>query len=224
MGIKENIARLEAEILSECERIGRGRDEIVIVSASKYADADGIKQAYDTGLRDFGENRIQDALQKIEILPKDIVWHFIGHLQSNKVNKAVGVFDIIHSVDSHELAMKIDEVAKKMCIVQKIMLEVNMSGEESKFGLPPELVESFAEKIIGLKNIELLGLMTMAPLTDDEKILRSVFRGLRELRDSVNSKNNTRLRFLSMGMTNDWRIALEEGATHLRIGSAIFMG
>jgi len=222
MSIKNNIDRLRSEIAEVCARIGRNPAEIIVVAASKYVGADGVIEAREAGLENFGENRVQDALDKIEACPDDLHWHFIGHLQRNKVTKVVGVFENIHSVDSDRLAMKIDQIAREYGIIQNIMIEVNLSDEESKFGLETEEVSKLAERILALDNIRLTGFMTMAPFVDDEEIIRNVFRGLRRLRDDLQSRFGTEIPFLSMGMTNDWRIAIEEGATHLRIGSAIF--
>jgi len=224
MSIKENIERLRDEITDECARAGRNVSEITVVAASKYADAGGIREAYDAGLRDFGENRVQEALAKMESLPADINWHFIGHLQRNKATKVVGEFDIIHSVDSLRLAEKINQVGRDRELIQRVMLEINISGEESKFGLDSRNAEELAAGVSAMPNIELTGLMTIAPFTTDETVIRAVFRGLRELRDKLSGKLGKPLPNLSMGMTNDWRIAIAEGATHLRIGSAIFIG
>jgi len=224
MSIKENIERLRDEITDECARAGRNVSEITVVAASKYADAGGIREAYNAGLRDFGENRVQEALAKMESLPADINWHFIGHLQRNKATKVVGEFDIIHSVDSLRLAEKINQVARDRELIQRVMLEINISGEESKFGLDSRNAEELAAGVSAMPNIELTGLMTIAPFTTDETVIRAVFRGLRELRDKLSGKLGKPLPNLSMGMTNDWRIAIAEGATHLRIGSAIFIG
>jgi len=148
----------------------------------------------------------------------------IGHLQKNKDTKVVGRFELIHSVDSVKLAEHIDRVAGERKIVQKIMIEVNTAGEESKFGLAPAELGDVVGSIVPMENIELVGFMTMAPFTDDEGIIRDAFGGLRRLRDRMERTFERRFPFLSMGMTNDWRIAIEEGATHLRIGSAIFRG
>jgi len=222
MTIIENVKNLREEIADVCSRAGRNESDITIVAASKYVGAEGILEAHEAGIQHFGENRVQDALDKIEKCPDSITWHFIGHLQRNKVTKVVGNFEFIHSVDSFRLAEKIQQVAEDNNIVQKIMLEVNISGEYSKFGLESDVVMKLVEEVISQKNLRLTGLMTMAPFTDDETQVRPVFRGLRRLRDDIEIRFDKKLPNLSMGMTNDWRIAIEEGATHLRIGSAIF--
>ncbi len=224
MSIEENVESLFDEIAEACGRAGRNVDDVTLVAASKYVDAEGVQKAFEAGIGYFGENRVQDALEKIERCSDDIIWHFIGHLQRNKVTKVIGNFELIHSVDSERLAKKIQQVAEDNGVVQMIMLEVNISGEESKYGLESDTVFKLVEKIIGFENAQLTGLMTMAPFVDDEKIIRPVFRGLRRLRDEIEERFDVELPNLSMGMTNDWRIAIEEGATHLRIGSAIFKG
>ncbi len=222
MTIIENVKNLREEIADVCSRAGRNESDITIVAASKYVGAEGILEAHEAGIRHFGENRVQDALDKIEKCPDGITWHFIGHLQRNKVTKVVGNFEFIHSVDSFRLAEKIQQVAEDNDIVQKIMLEVNISGEDSKFGLESDVVMKLVDEVISQSNVELTGLMTMAPFTDDEAQIRPVFRGLRRLRDDIEIRFDKKLPNLSMGMTNDWRVAIEEGATHLRVGSAIF--
>jgi len=222
MTIIDNVKKLREEIASVCSRAGRDESEITVVAASKYVGAEGILEAHEAGIKHFGENRVQDALDKIEKCPDGITWHFIGHLQRNKVTKVVGNFEFIHSVDSFRLAEKIQQVAEDNDIVQKIMLEVNISGEDSKFGLESDVVMKLVEEVISQNNLHLTGLMTMAPFTDDEAQIRPVFRGLRRLRDDIETRFDKKLPNLSMGMTNDWQIAIEESATHLRIGSAIF--
>ena len=222
MTIYDNVKKVLNEIDLTCAKVGRDPDEITLVAASKYTDSGGIREAYDAGLRHFGENRVLDALVKIESLPSDIHWHMIGHLQKNKVARVVGTFEIIHSVDSLKLAQRIDRIAAERGIVQKIMLEVNTSGEESKFGFTRTNLDVTIAPIISMDNIGLSGFMTMAPFTDDDGVVRSAFAELRRIRDRAEETFGQRFPYLSMGMTNDWRIAVEEGATHLRIGSAIF--
>ncbi|MCK5832995.1 YggS family pyridoxal phosphate-dependent enzyme [bacterium] len=224
MTIKSNIEKLGKKIAAQCANCGRNPEEITLIAASKYVDAGGVEEAYSAGLRHFGENKVKDALIKIEALPKDIIWHMFGHLQSNKVTKTVGAFDLIHSIDSLELAERIDRVASERNILQKILIEVNVSAEESKFGFDAIKASSNISRILQLENISLQGFMTMAPFTDDEHSIRNAFQKLKQLRDNISSKMGNELPILSMGMTNDWNIAIEEGATHLRIGSAIFKG
>lgn len=200
--------------LSILEKVGR--QDITVIAVSKQRSIEEIKIAYDLGCRDFGENRIPEALEKMAVLPQDINWHFIGALQKNKVNKAIGHFTLIHSVDTPELAEKIAKSSEAANLTTSILLQVNTSGEASKQGLNPEAWRPHLESLFSLKNIEIKGLMTMAPLTEDTAIIRKTFHSLREFRDEL------KLPLLSMGMSHDYEIALEEGANLLRIGTAIF--
>ena len=224
MSIIENVKKLQEDISRVCDEEGRDRGEITLVAASKYVGADGIREAYDAGIRHFGENRVGDALEKMESLPEDITWHMIGHLQRNKVTKVIGNFAMIQSVDSPRLARKIEGVAGRRDLVQDILMEVNVSGEESKYGLEPDAALSLLEKIVEMPHLNLRGLMTMAPLTEDMELVSRVFGDLARLRDEMEERLGRELPYLSMGMTNDWPVAIARGATHLRIGSAIFKG
>ena len=190
---------------------------VLLVVVSKGQSYEDILQCYNAGARDFGENRLEEFLIKKEALPKDIRWHMIGSIQSKKVPKVVGQFELIHSVDSLELAQKIDSKG----VPTKILLEANTSGEASKHGLTPEEWIGCYDQIKILKNVSVEGLMTMAPFTDDEEVVRSCFKNLRKLREVLSSKGKP-LPHLSMGMSHDWEIALQEGATILRIGTSIF--
>ena len=220
--IAENIAVLRQKIEETCKRSGRKSEDVKLIAVSKYFGVDSIVEAKNCGLTDFGENRAQELTLKYEKLGDEVVWHFIGTLQKNKVKYAVKAARLIHSVDSLELVEEINQRAEKLYKVQNILLEVKTSEEETKSGLETEneilsLVKSCSE----LKNINLKGLMTMAPLTDDAKIIRKSFADLRILKDKINN-NGYSLTELSMGMTSDFEIAIEEGATMIRIGSAIF--
>jgi len=200
--------------------------EARIIAVVKYVASEKVIEAYNAGIRDFGENKVQDAeIQRAE-LPREVeensIWHFIGHLQTNKVKKVVGKYDYIHSVDSPKLAKVISECASVQNIVQKVLVQVNIAGEESKFGTTPEEIESSFAEISKLDSISIVGLMTMAPFTINPEEQRSVFIRLRELRDRLKEKFNVQLDELSMGMSNDYRIAVEEGATMLRIGRLLF--
>ena len=198
-----------------------------IIAVTKYVTVDKVVEAYAAGVRDFGENKVQDAESKRAGLPEEIeknsTWHFLGHLQTNKVKKVVGVFDYIHSVDSLKLAKAISECAASQNIVQKMFIQVNIAKEESKSGFSPEEVEENFSEISKLDSINIVGLMTMAPFTSDFEEQRLVFRGLRELRNLLQEKFNVQLGELSMGMSNDYKIAVEEGATMVRIGQALFI-
>lgn len=195
-----------AKAALEC---GRSPENILLLAVSKGCSLEEILAAYKDGCRDFGESRVQEALEKIENAPKDINWHLIGSLQTNKVKKAIGKFKLIHSVDSYELAEKISNASIKI----PILLQVNTSGESTKHGLSPQ---ENLEKFFRLPGVSVEGLMTMAPFVENEAVIRDCFVKLRNLRDQYGLKH------LSMGMSHDWRIAIEEGATILRIGTNIF--
>ncbi len=220
MGYSAVRARID-EIARKCRR---SPEEIQLVTVSKKQSILAIQKAYEEGCRDFGESRIQEGLEKIAQLPKDIKWHFIGTLQRNKVNLAVTHFQLIHSVDSMELLRKISLSCEKLGKTTDLLLQVNCSGETSKHGLTPDEWKSVITEAANIPFIRIMGLMTMAPLTDDEKVIRNCFRTLRLLRDEfrTSSSNLSQCKELSMGMSHDYPFAIEEGATLLRIGSAIF--
>lgn len=221
--IADNLALIREKIAFRCEISGRSEEEVKLIAVSKYFGTDTIEEAISAGLNDFGENKAQELNLKFEKLGDKVTWHFIGTLQKNKVKYAVKSAEFIHSVDSLELADEINARAGKLNKVQKILLEVNTSAEESKSGLIKNVdVHILAEHCLNSENLKLIGLMTMAPYTEDEKAIRNSFRSLRKMKEDLNKKGFIQLTELSMGMTNDYEIALEEGATMLRIGSAIF--
>jgi len=220
--IAENITHLRERITAKCAEFRKNPKEFRLIAVSKFFGVDAINEANSLGITDFGENKAQELRDKYEILGEKVTWHFIGTLQRNKVKYAVKAASFIHSVDSLMLADEIDNQAKKLNKVQKILLEVKTSFENSKSGLNSNTeVLKLARHCSTLSNIKLIGLMTMAPFTDDERIIRQSFVDLRKLKDEIN-QNGFDLSELSMGMTNDYEIAIEEGATMLRIGSAIF--
>ena len=220
--IEENIKHLRERITAKCAECKRNPQEIKLVAVSKFFGLDAINEANRLGITDFGENKAQELRDKYEILGDKITWHFIGTLQRNKVKYAVKAATYIHSVDSATLADEINNQAQKLNKVQKILLEVKTSSEESKSGLTTESeLLNLVKHCSTLQNVEVVGLMTMAAFTDDVEIIRKSFVELRNLRDRIN-QNGFDLKELSMGMTNDYEIAIEEGATMLRIGSAIF--
>jgi len=220
--IAENLAVLRQKIEETCRKSGRNPAEIKLIAVSKYFGVDAINEAKNCGLTDFGENRAQELILKYEKLGNGVTWHFIGTLQTNKVRYVVNSAGLIHSVDSPELVEEINKRAEKIGKIQKILLEVKTSREETKSGLETETeILSLVKRCSELLNIELKGFMTMAPLTDDTNIIRKSFRDLRNLKDRINNKGFN-LTELSMGMTSDFEIAIEEGATMIRIGSAIF--
>ena len=221
----ENYQRLVDEVKTIAQKCQRNPDEIKIVAVSKQQPLDAILNVYRSGCLDFAENRVDEALVKILEAPKEIRWHFIGTLQKNKVSKVIGHYQLIHSVDSIELAKKISMSSEALNLKTNILLQVNTSGELSKHGFSIDSCLANIEELLGLNGIKIQGLMTMAPFVEDEKIIRSCFSKLRELRDEINQKvdQSQKLVHLSMGMTNDYPLAIAEGATLLRIGSKIFL-
>lgn len=216
---------------SIADNIKNIRDELSgyegrIIAVSKYVESQDMIDAYNAGLKDFAESKAQDALAKIETLPdemkKDCVWHFIGHLQTNKVKKVVGNFEYIHSVDSLKLAGVINDLAKEKGLTQKVLLQVNIAGEDTKFGFSSEELFKVFPEISRLENISVEGLMVMAPYSGDEAFLASVFLGVRGLKEKLECTFGVSLKELSMGMSNDYFIAAKEGATMVRIGTKIF--
>lgn len=222
MSVIENYNRILDEIHEVASSCGRSPEDITLIAVSKTFDESVVQGAIDAGIRVFGENKVQEARSKIPRLKGDFVFHMIGHLQSNKARDAVRLFDMIHSIDSIGTAAKVDSEAGAAGKKQKVLIQVNASGEESKSGVEPVLAIELARQIVGLKNLYLRGLMTMAPFTDDIEVIRSSFRKTRETLELVNKELGLELRELSMGMSSDYRIAVEEGATLVRVGTAIF--
>ncbi|MBN2435345.1 MAG: YggS family pyridoxal phosphate-dependent enzyme [Spirochaetes bacterium] len=222
MYIIENYNRIRSHIDTIAVSCGRDPNTITLLPVSKTFPAKTVQDSIDAGLKLFGENKIQEASSKMELLQGDFSFHLIGHLQSNKAKHAVKLFDLIHSVDKLSTAKKIAREAIKIGKTQKILVQVNTSGEESKFGCTPgEALEIFTG-LKGAEGLDVQGLMTIGPLTDDLEKIRASFIMLRKLRDSLQDTLSMRLPHLSMGMSGDYKIAIEEGATILRIGSAIF--
>lgn len=222
--ISENIQSVEERIRAACARAGRSRDEVTLVCVTKTMPVEDLRQAYDAGQRSFGENRVQEINDKFPQLPSDIQWHMIGHLQRNKVKYLMDKAVMIHSVDSAALAQTISKEAVKAGRIMDILLEVNAAEEESKFGLTCADVLPLIREIAPLPGIHICGLMTVAPFTDDPETNRVFFRKLRDLSVDIGreSIDNVSMHILSMGMTGDFEVAIEEGATHIRVGTAIF--
>ena len=222
--LKDALIEVENNILDACEKSGRNPEEVTLIAVSKTKPVEMLQEVYNEGIRDFGENYVQELADKIEIMPKDIRWHMIGHLQRNKVKYLVGKVACIHSVDSLRLAEVINERSIKLGVVTEIMAEVNIAGEESKFGFTRDEVFDFAEKVSTMEGVKLVGLMTSAPYVNDPEENRQYFREMKSLSVDINEKNinNINITELSMGMTNDYIVAVEEGATHVRVGTAIF--
>ena len=222
--LRDNLQEVEERIRAACQRAGRDRSEVTLVAVSKTKPVETLQEAYDQGVRVFGENKVQEIREKYEALPKDIEWHMIGHLQTNKVKYIVDKVRLIHSVDSLRLAEVIEKEAEKQNRIMDILLEVNVAEEESKFGLKTEEVLPLAEKIAELSHIRLRGLMTIAPFVENPEKNRTIFADLHKLYVDIKEKNidNGTVSILSMGMTNDYEVAVEEGATMVRVGTGIF--
>ncbi|HSA05895.1 MAG TPA: YggS family pyridoxal phosphate-dependent enzyme [Candidatus Gastranaerophilales bacterium] len=215
MGIKENYSGIQ-------DKIPGAR----IIAVSKYVNSEKIIEAYQAGIKDFGENKIQDAEKKRAELPeeinKNINWHFLGHLQTNKVKKVAGNYEYIHSVDSFKLAESLSKEASSKGIKQKILLQVNIAEEKTKYGFKINEIKEIFKEILNLESLEIIGLMTMAPFTKDRGLQKSVFKGLKDLRNYLETEYKVNIPELSMGMSNDYTTACEEGSTMVRIGQAIF--
>jgi len=216
--IKENIEKVKERINASCARINIDPDKISIVCVTKGQPVEKISEIISLGYKEIGENRVQEAIGKHKQIP-GARWHMIGHLQSNKVKEAIKIFDLIHSVDSLDLAKEINKQAIKIGKIQDILLEVKTSEEETKFGIAPEELGDISAEICKLSNVNVKGLMTIAPLTDNAQEARKYFSLLRQLRDRFNLQWS-----LSMGMSDDFQIAIEEGANIIRLGRAIFKG
>lgn len=222
--LKDNLSLVIERIEKAAKKAGRDPKDIQLIAVSKTKPADMISTIYDLGIRDFGENKVQEITAKSQILPDDIKWHMIGHLQRNKVKAVLPKVSLIHSVDSIRLAKAISDEAVKLQITANILLEVNIANEDTKYGFTAKETEEYFEEIAALPNICIRGLMTSAPFVDNPEDNREYFRQLKKLCVDLKDKNidNTSMDFLSMGMTNDFEVAIEEGATHVRVGTAIF--
>ena len=222
--VQEQLEEVRQNIRNACERSGRKVEDVTLIAVSKTKPVPMLQEAYDAGARDFGENKVQEILEKEPQLPSDIRWHMIGHLQRNKVKYIVGNVTMIHSVDSLRLAEEISKESVKKDVCTEILIEVNVAGEENKFGFTPENVFPELEKMAALPNIKIRGLMTSAPFVENPEENRKYFRQLKQLSVDINAKNidNIYMDTLSMGMTNDYVVAVEEGATMVRVGTAIF--
>ena len=222
--LKENFQSVEARIQAACNRAGRSRKEVTLIAVSKTKPVEMLQTIYDAGSRDFGENKVQEMCDKIEQLPTDIRWHMIGHLQTNKVKYIVGRVSLIHSVDSLHLAQEIEKQAAKLDVIVPILIEVNIAEEESKFGIHKEETISLVREVAALPHIRIQGLMTIAPYVENPEDNRTYFRGIKQLSVDIARENidNVSMDCLSMGMTGDYEVAIEEGATMVRVGTGIF--
>ena len=222
--LKDQLQEVEKRIQAACDRAGRKREEVTLIAVSKTKPVETLQEAYDLGVRIFGENKVQELTAKNEAHPKDIHWHMIGHLQTNKVKYIIDKAELIHSVDSLKLAETIEKEAAKHDLIADILVEVNVAEEESKFGMKMEEVIPFVEKVSAFPHVRVRGLMTIAPFVEDPEENRSIFADLHKLYIDIKKKNhdNDTVSVLSMGMTNDYEVAIEEGATMVRVGTGIF--
>ena len=220
--LAENLAAVQSRIANAVEKSGRSAHEVRLVAVSKTYPAEAIRELFETGQQAFGESRMQEALPKVEALPPGIEWHFIGHLQTNKIRKVVGQFALFHGVDNENLALQMNRIAGELSVTANVLLEVNVSGEESKFGFAPENLPAALENLAPLPFLRIRGLMTMAPYSDNPEEARPYFAKLRDVRDRLATATGLPLSELSMGMSGDFEQGIAEGATIVRVGSAIF--
>jgi len=224
-GIQENVERVRERMAAACRRCGRVPDSVKLLAISKTFPPERIRAAYEAGLRDFGENRVQEAQAKLPALSDlSITWHLVGHLQTNKARTARELFQWVHSLDSLRLAQKLDQVGLSTAGRLPVLLEVNLGGEESKSGVAESEIAPLAEQVSGLQTLEVRGLMVIPPWFADPEQARPYFRRLRELGREIAAKKipHISMRDLSMGMSHDFEVAIEEGATIIRVGTAIF--
>lgn len=222
--LKENLINVENNIMKACEKAGRNRSEVTLIAVSKTKPVEMLQEVYDEGIRYFGENKVQEMCDKMEVMPKDINWNMIGHLQTNKVKYIVGKTSLIHSVDSLKLAEEIQKQAIKNNVVVDILVEVNIANEETKFGISKEETIQMVKDIAKLDHIRIKGLMTIAPFVENPEDNRLYFREIKQLSVDINNQNidNVCMDILSMGMTGDYMVAIEEGSTMVRVGTGIF--
>lgn len=222
--LKENLVNVQKNISEACKKAGRDESEVTLIAVSKTKPVEMLQEIYDTGIRTFGENKVQEMMDKEAVMPKDIQWHMIGHLQRNKVKYLMGKAALIHSVDSMRLAEEISAQSVKHQVETDILVEVNIAEEESKFGINKEEAIQLVTDISKLPNIRIKGLMTIAPFVDDPEDNRKYFKQIKQLSVDIKNKNidNVSMGILSMGMTGDYMVAIEEGATMVRVGTGIF--
>jgi hypothetical protein len=220
--IADRLRKIQGEIAVAAERCGRQAKDVTLIAISKTHPAEAIREAWDEGQRIFGESRVQEALAKIPDLPQAIQWHFIGHIQSNKIRKALPHFVLFHGIDSADCALAMDRIACEMGLRARILLEVNVAGEATKFGFDREALKQNMDSLLALRSVDIEGLMAIPPAVEKPEDARKYFVSLRELRDELVSTTGTSLPALSMGMSDDFSVAIEEGATLVRVGTSIF--
>ena len=224
MSIEQNLSEIRQNIENACKRAGRDPSDVLVLAVTKTIDADRINEAVSLGITDIGENRVQELMAKYDLVDKSVRWHLIGHLQTNKVKYIADKVCMIHSVESYELAKEIDKRCKKIDKVMDVLIEVNVSGEETKSGISPKETESFVREISRFENIRVKGLMTMAPFEAKNDELHQIFSDLYKISVDISSKklDNVSMEYLSMGMTGDYEVAVEENSTIVRIGTGLF--
>ena len=222
--LKENLIHVQENIAQACKNAGRKREEVTLVAVSKTKPVSMLQEIYNCGVRDFGENKVQEICDKREEMPKDMKWHMIGHLQRNQVNYIIGDVALIHSVDTYRLAEEINIQAKKIKRIVPVLIQVNIAGEATKFGISREETLQLVTEISKLDSLRIKGLMTIAPFVENPEENRAYFREIKELSVDIAAKNidNVSMDILSMGMTGDYMVAIEEGATIVRVGTGIF--
>lgn len=220
--IAANLKRVQSRIAAATGKAGRAAGDVQLIAVSKKQDAEKVRGAFDAGQPIFGESRVQEARAKIPLLPSAVRWHFIGHLQKNKIRHALALFEMFHSIDSLALAQDVQRIAEEEGVRPRVLLEVNVAGEGSKFGFSPAKLKEEMEALLQLGRLEIEGLMTIPPFAPEAEASRPFFVELRELRDELERAFALRLPQLSMGMSGDYEVAIEEGATFVRVGTAIF--
>ena len=222
--LKENLTKVEENIQKACDKAGRKRSEVTLIAVSKTKPVEMLQEIYNEGIREFGENKVQEMCEKMELMPQDIKWNMIGHLQTNKVKYIIGKTSLIHSVDSLKLAEEIQKQAVKHDVTADILVEVNIANEESKFGISKDETIQMIRDIAKLDHLKIKGLMTIAPFVENPEDNRLYFREIKQLSVDINNQNidNVSMDVLSMGMTGDYMVAIEEGATMVRVGTGIF--
>ena len=220
----ENLKSVEERIEAACDRAGRNREDVTLIAVSKTMPIEDLQVIYDAGIRQFGENKVQELTGKIETMPSDINWHMIGHLQRNKVKYIAGKVKMIHSVDSYRLAEEINIQAKKKGVIEPVLIEINAADEASKFGVRLDEAKQLCNEVASLDSVKIMGLMTIAPNVVVPEENREIFHKIKCLAVDIEKENidNVDMSIISMGMTNDFEVAIEEGATHVRVGTAIF--
>lgn len=220
--ISSRLQSVREQVAAAARNAGRDPDDVELVAVSKAHGPPAVREAFDAGQRVFGESRAQEMIAKVPGLPSATRWHFIGHLQKNKIRKILPLVELIHAVDSVELAMEIDRIGGELGLFPRLLLEVNVAGEQTKFGFTPAAVRQQIERLLVLPRVQIEGLMTIAPIAERAEDARPIFAELRALRDSINREASSLLTTLSMGMSGDFVVAVQEGATLVRVGSAIF--